>query len=142
VVMKEYSYTSTPPMGLTACTEPHCLYKGNLYLYPCLHMKYRHFCQILIKLQFYPLFFNIQMSNFVKIPPVEADCSIRTDGRTDRRTDITKLEVASRNTHIANETNKSLIWVRSGKLMLRDLPNNACGKWTKRHISVLYGGLY
>jgi len=26
--MKEQSYTSTPPMGRTACTEPHCLYNG------------------------------------------------------------------------------------------------------------------
>ena len=26
-------YTSTPPMGRTACTEPQCLYKGDLYLY-------------------------------------------------------------------------------------------------------------
>jgi hypothetical protein len=25
VVMKEYSYTSTPPMDPTACTEPQCL---------------------------------------------------------------------------------------------------------------------
>jgi len=33
VVMKEYSYTSTPPMGCTAYTETHCLYKGALYLY-------------------------------------------------------------------------------------------------------------
>ena len=32
VVMKEYSYTSTPPMGRTACTEPQCLYKGALNL--------------------------------------------------------------------------------------------------------------
>ena len=32
VVMKEWSYTSTPPMGRTACTEPQCLYKGALYL--------------------------------------------------------------------------------------------------------------
>jgi hypothetical protein len=30
VVMKEYSYTYTPPMGRTACTEPQCLYKGAL----------------------------------------------------------------------------------------------------------------
>ena len=33
VVMKEQSYTSTPPMGRTACTELQCLYKGALYLY-------------------------------------------------------------------------------------------------------------
>ena len=32
VVMKEQSYTSTPPVGRTACTEPQCLYKGALYL--------------------------------------------------------------------------------------------------------------
>ena len=30
LVMKEQSYTSTPPMGRTACTEPQCLYKGAL----------------------------------------------------------------------------------------------------------------
>jgi len=33
MVMKEQSYTSTPPMGRTACTEPQCLYKGDRYLY-------------------------------------------------------------------------------------------------------------
>jgi len=37
VVMKEYSYTSTPPADRTACTEPQCLYKGDLYLFVC-HM--------------------------------------------------------------------------------------------------------
>ena len=31
VVKKGYSYTSTPPVGRTACTEPQCLYKGALY---------------------------------------------------------------------------------------------------------------
>ena len=31
VLKKEYSYTSTPPMGRTACTEPQYLYKGALY---------------------------------------------------------------------------------------------------------------
>jgi hypothetical protein len=33
VVMKQKGYTSTPPMGSTVCTEPQCLYKGDLYLY-------------------------------------------------------------------------------------------------------------
>jgi len=28
----QYSYTSTPPMDRTACTEPQCLYKGALYI--------------------------------------------------------------------------------------------------------------
>ena len=32
VVMKRQSYTSTLPMGRTACTEPQCLYNGTLYL--------------------------------------------------------------------------------------------------------------
>jgi len=29
----QYSYTSTPPIGRTACTEPQCLYKGALYIF-------------------------------------------------------------------------------------------------------------
>ena len=33
VVMKGQSYTSTPPMGPTASTEPQCLYKDALYLF-------------------------------------------------------------------------------------------------------------
>jgi hypothetical protein len=33
MVKKGYSYTSTPPMGHTACTESQGLYKGALYLY-------------------------------------------------------------------------------------------------------------
>ena len=39
VVMKAQSYTSTPPMGCTACTEPQCLYKGDLYLYLYLYIQ-------------------------------------------------------------------------------------------------------
>jgi len=31
MVKKGYIYTSTPPMGYTACIEPQCLYKGTLY---------------------------------------------------------------------------------------------------------------
>jgi hypothetical protein len=33
VIMKGWGYTSTPPVSHMACTEPHCLYKGALYLY-------------------------------------------------------------------------------------------------------------
>jgi len=40
--MKEYSYTSTPPMGCTACTEPQCLYKGDLY-HPFLLLQIRDY---------------------------------------------------------------------------------------------------
>ena len=28
-----FTYTSTPPMDCTACTEPQCLYKDALYIY-------------------------------------------------------------------------------------------------------------
>ena len=35
-----FTYTSTPPMGRTACTEPQCLYKGALHLYPYLYSPY------------------------------------------------------------------------------------------------------
>ena len=33
VVKKGWSYASTPPMGRTACTEPQCLYKGDLHIF-------------------------------------------------------------------------------------------------------------
>jgi len=35
-----FTYTSTPPMDRTACTEPQCLYKGALYLYLYLYSPY------------------------------------------------------------------------------------------------------
>ena len=35
-----FTYTSTPPMGRTACTEPQFLYKGALYLYLYLYSPY------------------------------------------------------------------------------------------------------
>jgi hypothetical protein len=38
LVIKELSYTSTPFMGRTACTEPQCLYEGALYLYLTYHL--------------------------------------------------------------------------------------------------------
>jgi len=41
LVMKELTYTSTPTTGRTACTEPQCLYKGDLYLYH-LSIKWQH----------------------------------------------------------------------------------------------------
>jgi hypothetical protein len=31
--MKGYSYTSTPPMGRTACTEPQCLYSTRVHFF-------------------------------------------------------------------------------------------------------------
>ena len=34
VLKKEYSYTSTPPMGRMACTEPQCLYSTAIPLLP------------------------------------------------------------------------------------------------------------
>jgi len=35
-----FTYTSIPPMGRTACTEPQCLYNGALYLYLYLYSPY------------------------------------------------------------------------------------------------------
>jgi len=35
-----FTYTSTPPMDCTACTEPQCLYNGALYLYLYLYSPY------------------------------------------------------------------------------------------------------
>ena len=37
---KSTAYTSTPPMGCTACTEHQCLYSGALYLYLYLYSSY------------------------------------------------------------------------------------------------------
>jgi hypothetical protein len=42
VVTKEYSYTSTPSTGRTACTGPQCLYRGALYFTPVLQAEYTH----------------------------------------------------------------------------------------------------
>jgi len=36
-----FTYTSTPPIGRTARTEPQCLYNGALYLYLYLYSSYR-----------------------------------------------------------------------------------------------------
>jgi len=35
----QYSYTSTPPMGRTACTEPQCLYSTAIPLFPLLAVR-------------------------------------------------------------------------------------------------------
>jgi len=35
-----FTYTSTPPMDRTACTEPQCQYNGALYLYLCFYSPY------------------------------------------------------------------------------------------------------
>jgi len=35
-----FTYTSTPPIGRTACTEPQCMYNGALYLYLYLYSPY------------------------------------------------------------------------------------------------------
>ena len=34
----QYSCTSIPPIGRTACTEPQCLYKGALYLFTSIYV--------------------------------------------------------------------------------------------------------
>jgi hypothetical protein len=52
---------------------------------------------------------NAQISNFIKIHPVESEllhADGQTDGRTGGRTDMTKLTVAFRNFENAPKTNK------------------------------------
>ena len=39
-VHSTFTYTSTPPMDRTACTDPQCLYNGALYLYLYLYSPY------------------------------------------------------------------------------------------------------
>ena len=52
-VKKEQSYTSTPPMGRTACTEPQCLYNGAPYFLPlCRWLKDLH--DLGLKFQSFP----------------------------------------------------------------------------------------
>jgi len=55
VVKKEWSYTSTPPMGPTACTEPQCLYKCALYRYLYLYLwnYVIYFCCVINKKDLY-----------------------------------------------------------------------------------------
>ena len=38
----QYSYTSTPPMGRTACTEPQCLYSTAITLLPSVPVQYSY----------------------------------------------------------------------------------------------------
>jgi len=38
----QYSYTSTPPIGRTACTEPQCLYSTAIPLLPLLAVRPVH----------------------------------------------------------------------------------------------------
>ena len=44
VVMKAQSYTSTPPMGRTACAEPQCLYKGGTLPFFLIYSEDRRQC--------------------------------------------------------------------------------------------------
>jgi hypothetical protein len=71
----------------------------------------RYSCQILMKLELsrQSLKKNIQISKFMKISPVGAEL-LHAEGRTDGRTDMTKLRVAFRN--FANASKK-------GDLMLQ-----------------------
>jgi len=52
-----------------------------------LHVEYRYFCQILMKLDVFPQIFtkNTQISNFRKVSPVGAEL-LYSDRRTDRQT--------------------------------------------------------
>jgi hypothetical protein len=50
MVIKGYSYTSTRPIGRTACTEPRCLYEGVLYLtFTCHFVCWIFYCSFCLK---------------------------------------------------------------------------------------------
>ena len=67
-------------------------------MYIGLHVKYRHTCQILIVLEFLKRFSKYTEYQIpYKSVLWETKFSMRTGGRTDRQTDMTKLTVAQRN---------------------------------------------
>jgi len=66
-------------------------------MYIPMHRKYRYSCHILMKLEFSrQILKNSQTSSFMKIHKTGAEL-FHAGGRTDRRTDMTKLTVSFRN---------------------------------------------
>jgi hypothetical protein len=65
-----------------------------IIMYICLHVKYRYYCPILMKLKFYRQIFEkyLKIKLYEKYFEWEPSCSMRTD----RRTDLRKLRVAIR----------------------------------------------
>jgi len=67
--MKEESYTSTAPMGRTACTEPQCLYKGAIYILTnarnIKHVSMLYACSILNCIKIGRKLQKIQGKNFI-----------------------------------------------------------------------------
>jgi len=58
----QYSYTSTPPIGRTVCTEPHCLYSRAIPLLPLLAVRPVQSLSACKRVHF-NFFFNIIISN-------------------------------------------------------------------------------
>ena len=68
VFMKE-SYTSTPPMGRKASTEPQCLYNGDLYLfYTLVHSVNTFLLNVIFYLVFNNLLFFLVLDIFNPYP--------------------------------------------------------------------------
>jgi len=71
----QYSYTSSPPMGRTACTGPQCLYKGALYLslmlISMLNALYRY-----IQHYFPQHFYSATCGSFLQFPNFVFSCYI------------------------------------------------------------------
>jgi hypothetical protein len=85
---------SRPVMGLLFF-----IFIGPLAPFIGLYIKYRLFLPILMILEFYQqIFEKCSIIKFYANPSMgEPSCYMRTDGRTDRRTDMTKLIVVFRN---------------------------------------------
>ena len=58
VIMKEQSYTCTPLMGRTVCTEPQCLYKGVIY-FTLLYFTLLYFTLLYFTLLYFTLLYFI-----------------------------------------------------------------------------------
>ena len=70
-------------------------------MYIGLHARTRYSCQILIKLEFPRHVFEKDSNiKFHENPSSGRSCSVRTDGRTDIKTDMTKLTVAILRTRV------------------------------------------
>jgi len=64
----KFTYTSTPPIGRTACTEPQCVYNDTLYLYLYLYSPYRPYGLYRTSMPVQTVHFNF---TYTSTPPID-----------------------------------------------------------------------